>query len=48
MSLGLVVIHIHVTDVLNNMESVIAFLRDHPALSGTPPQEGNRIKKIID
>jgi very-short-patch-repair endonuclease len=40
-SLGLSVIHISVADVLRNMEGVIAFLKDHPALSGTPPEEGN-------
>jgi hypothetical protein len=41
-SLGLIVIHIIVTEVPNNMESVTAFLRYHPTLAGTPPQEGNR------
>ena len=40
-SLGLTVIHIGVADVLNNMEGVIAFLKNHPALTGTPPEEGN-------
>ena len=39
--LGLCVIHISVADVLDNMEGVIAFLKDHPALTGTPPGEGN-------
>jgi len=42
-SLGLTVIHIGVADVLNNMEGVLAFLKDHPALTGTPPREGNEI-----
>jgi len=40
-SLGLTVIHIGAEDVLNNMEGVVAFLSNHPALTGTPPQEGN-------
>jgi very-short-patch-repair endonuclease len=40
-SLGLCVIHISAADVLNNMEGVLAYLRNHPALTGTPPQEGN-------
>lgn len=40
-SLGLIVIHIGVADVLNNMEGVLSFLIDHPALTGTPPQDGN-------
>lgn len=39
--LGLVVIRIAVKDILQNMEGVVAFLRNHPALSGTPPKEGN-------
>ena len=41
-SLGLTVIHIGVADVLNNMEGVLTFLKNHPALTGTPPQEGNK------
>jgi len=28
---------------LNNMEAVLVFLKNHPALTGTPPQEGNKI-----
>lgn len=40
-SLGLTVIRLLVKDVLQNMEGVIGFLRDHPALTGTPPKEGN-------
>jgi len=39
--LGLTVIHIKVKDIFQNMEGVVAFLWDHPALSGTPPGEGN-------
>ncbi|MBU0501173.1 MAG: DUF559 domain-containing protein [Gammaproteobacteria bacterium] len=39
--LGLVVIRIAVRDILQNMEGVVASLKNHPALSGTPPQEGN-------
>lgn len=40
-SLGLIVIHIGAADVLNNMNGVLGFLSDHPALAGTPPKEGN-------
>ena len=32
--LGLTVIRILVLDVLNNMEGVVAFLKEHPALTG--------------
>jgi len=39
--LGLTVIRLSAKDVLQNMESVVGFLRDHPALAGTPPEEGN-------
>ena len=39
--LGLVVIRLLVKDVLHCMEEVITFLRNHPALAGTPPAEGN-------
>lgn len=40
-NLGLTVIRIQVRDVLANMEGVIDFLKYHPALTRTPPQEGN-------
>jgi len=40
-SLGLRVIHITVVDVLSNMGGVLAYLKNHPALAGTPPGEGN-------
>jgi very-short-patch-repair endonuclease len=40
-SLGLRVIRLLVKDVLQNMQGVVAFLKNHPALSGTPPEEGN-------
>ncbi len=40
-NLGLTVIRIQVSDILNNMEGVIAFLSHHPALTRTPPKEGN-------
>lgn len=40
-SLGLTVIHIPVDDVFKKMGSVIEMLFDHPALKGTPPEEGN-------
>jgi very-short-patch-repair endonuclease len=42
-SLRLTVIHIGVAEVLNNMEGVLVFLKNHPALAGTPPEEGNKI-----
>jgi very-short-patch-repair endonuclease len=32
--LGLTVIRLLVVDVLNNMEGVVAFLKEHPALTG--------------
>ncbi|TVR78699.1 MAG: HsdR family type I site-specific deoxyribonuclease [Saprospirales bacterium] len=40
-SLGLSVIHIPVQDVMKRMDEVINMLYDHPALKGTPPEEGN-------
>jgi len=40
-SLGLTVIHIPANDVLKQMSSVMDMLYDHPALTGTPPEEGN-------
>ena len=40
-SLGLTVIRLLAKDVLQNMEGVIVFLKNHPALTGTPPEEGN-------
>ena len=40
-SLGLVVIHIPVADVMNNMSGVMKMLYDHPALKGTPSEEEN-------
>ena len=40
-NLGLTVIRLRVKDVLQNMEGVIVFLKHHPALTGTPPKEGN-------
>lgn len=44
-SLGLTVIHIPVVDVMQRLESVMEFLMDHPALSGTPPKEGNLVQE---
>ena len=41
-SLGLVVIRLLVKDVLRNMAEVVFYLRHHPALAGTPPEEGNK------
>ncbi len=40
-SLELTVIHIPVADIFNNMSAVMDMLFDHPALKGTPPEEGN-------
>lgn len=40
-SLGLTVIRLLAKDVLQNLEGVVVFLKNHPALSGTPPEEGN-------
>jgi very-short-patch-repair endonuclease len=39
--LGLVVIRLSAKDVLECMEGVITFLRNHPALMGSTPAEGN-------
>jgi very-short-patch-repair endonuclease len=41
-SLGLVVIRLQVKEVFHNIAGVMEFLRNHPALSGTPPKEGNK------
>ncbi len=40
-SLGLTVVRIPVKAVLDDMDEVVEFLRDHPGLSATPPKEGN-------
>jgi very-short-patch-repair endonuclease/predicted GIY-YIG superfamily endonuclease len=40
-SLGLIIIHLPVEDVMNNLDGVMEMLYHHPALSGTPPKEGN-------
>ncbi|MCE5346033.1 MAG: type I restriction endonuclease subunit R [Bacteroidales bacterium] len=42
-SLGLKLIHIPVMDVLQRMNAVMEMLYDHPALKGTPPEEGNLV-----
>jgi very-short-patch-repair endonuclease len=39
--LSLTVIRISAGDVLHNMDGVVMFLSNHPALTGTPPEEGN-------
>jgi very-short-patch-repair endonuclease len=39
-SLGLTVIRIPVVRVLQEMEAVVEYLRDHPGLAATPPGEG--------
>ena len=40
-SLELTVIRLLAKDVLQNLEGVVVFLKNHPALTGTPPKEGN-------
>ena len=45
-SLELTVIRLLAKDVLQNLEGVVAFLKNHPALSGTPPKEGNKLQAI--
>ncbi len=40
-SLSLTVIHIPVEDIMKNMNGVMEMLLNHPALKGTPPEEGN-------
>ena len=40
--LGLVVIRIPVKDILQDVDGVLMFLKNHPALRGTPPVEGNK------
>ncbi|GIV34362.1 MAG: hypothetical protein KatS3mg031_1897 [Chitinophagales bacterium] len=40
-SLGLTTIHIRAEEVLKNLDAVMEMLFDHPALSGTPPTEGD-------
>ncbi len=40
-SFNLQVIHIFDSDVKKNLDGVMEFLNNHPALSGTPPREGN-------
>jgi very-short-patch-repair endonuclease len=40
-SLELTVIRLLAKDVLQNLEGVVVFLKNHPALTGTPPEEGN-------
>lgn len=40
-SLGLTVIHIPVNDIMFRLGEVMDMLHNHPALSGTPPKEGN-------
>ncbi len=42
-SLGLTVIHIPVVDVMKRIKDVMEMLYNHPALSGTPPTEGNLV-----
>jgi very-short-patch-repair endonuclease len=40
-NLGLTVIHIPVGDILKNLDGVMEMFFNHPALKGTPPEEGN-------
>ena len=42
-SLGLEVIHILDIDVYKNLDGVIKNLNNHPALTSTPPKEGNPV-----
>ena len=42
-SLGLTVIRLLAKDVLQDRQAVLRFLRNHPALTGTPPEEGNKV-----
>ena len=44
--LGLTVIRISAGDVLHNMDGVVMFLSNHPALTGTPPEEGNLLSRL--
>jgi very-short-patch-repair endonuclease len=45
-SLGLTVIRLLAKDVLQNLAGVVVFLQNHPALTGTPPEEGNQRQQI--
>ena len=45
-SLGLVVIRLLVKDVLRDVEGVVFYLKHHPALAGTPPEEGNLNREL--
>ncbi len=40
-SLKLKVIRLLAKDVLQNIQGIMTCLRNHPALTGTPPKEGN-------
>ncbi|MEM1260282.1 MAG: HsdR family type I site-specific deoxyribonuclease [Bacteroidota bacterium] len=44
-SLGLTIIHIPVEDVMKRIDGVMEMLFNHPALSGTPPMEGNLVQE---
>lgn len=41
-SLGLTVVRLLAKDVLQNMEGVVAYLKNHPTLTAPPPKEGNK------
>ena len=43
--LGLSAIRLRARDVLDNMEGVMNFLNNNPALKGTPPEEGNGLRE---
>ena len=45
--LGLTVIRLLAKDVLQNMEGVIAYLKNHPALTDTPPEGHCRENKVV-
>ena len=40
--LGLIVLRLLAKDILQNIQGVVSYLSNHPALSGTPPQEGSK------
>ncbi len=44
-SLGLTVIHIPAQDILRKLDVTMQWLNYHPALTGTPPTEGNLVQE---
>ena len=43
-SLGLTIIHLDDLDIKKRLPNIMATLYNHPALSGTPPEEGNLVQ----